>query len=102
MTEEGDFSFVKDIGLRQDLEDAWDSVRDAEAAGFEAWKFFREESPPHEMGYMFWPNSTLQEVQKRMHSGHSGSSMAMTLRGIEYIAKYGWAAFVCDWSKKQS
>lgn len=63
----------------------------------EAWSELAAYSPPEDKGFMWSANPIVErvtdEICKRDDS-HSRSSMAWTMRAIEYIAKNGVDAYV--------
>ena len=63
----------------------------------EAWSELAAYSPPEDKGFMWSTDPIVKrvtdEIFKRDDS-HSGSSMAWTMRAIEYIAKKGIDAFL--------
>jgi len=63
----------------------------------EAWSELSAYSPPEDKGFMWSTDSIVtrvtDEICKRDDS-HSGSSMAWTMRAIEYIAKKGVDAYL--------
>lgn len=64
----------------------------------ELWEWMGNYSPPRDMGWMFddHPNIGIITSNMKMRDGHSGASMGITLRKMEYIAKNGWDKFVAE------
>lgn len=60
------------------------------------WGWLYEYTPPKERGWMYDDHPFLELLQSRMKllDEHSGASFALTMRNMEYIAKYGWDSFV--------
>ena len=87
----GDFSFIKDKLWRRMMDHAY-----KETTKLNLWDFFKQESPPDDLGYMFWDCSELDELRDTLDEldGHSGASLGYCLRSIEYIAKQGWNSYV--------
>ena len=56
-----------------------------------------------ECGFMFDSHtdplvaSTIEEINKKLDGGHSGSSYGWTMRNMEAIAKKGWEVFMLGW-----
>lgn len=92
-TNRGDFSFVASKWDRVMYEDAFQAV-EATPGG---WEFLAQQSPPADKGFMFWSHPTLSEINKNIkYGGHSGSSHAMVMRSMEFIAKEGWTTWVAE------
>jgi hypothetical protein len=90
MTTRGDFSFVKSAWDREMLEDAFQAVTRADA-----WELLKRPDIPGERGFMFSQNSEIDAISSFLaYQGHSGSSYAMIMRQMEFIAKNGWEIYV--------
>ncbi len=88
---EGDFQSLKlDDWTREMVEDAYKAVTKANR-----WGFLRRPDVPGPNGFMFseWPE--MKDIDTHMeYGGHSGGSYGSTMRVMEFIAKYGWGAYV--------
>ena len=86
----GDFSFLKCEMTRNAFESAYKKITDANM-----WNFF-DTPPPENTGYMFWFGNPVLDKLMRMldEDGHSGASMAMTLRVMQFIHVNGWENYV--------
>lgn len=90
---EGDFSFIKD-GLEQlCYADAWKTV----SANQEFIDFVKNK--PSSEPWMFNTSPVALAITNKLEykDWHSGASLALTLRQIEYIYKNGWEAWVKDY-----
>ena len=85
----GDFSFVNDNLERTVYEDAWKTVNKLDVINYLKNKDINEP-------WMFINNDTALMIinNLEMKDYHSGCSLALTMRAMEYIAKYGWNDFV--------
>jgi hypothetical protein len=65
----------------------------------ELWNWLRKFEPEQDKGFMFTSDvpqldRLREELEKDpVNGGHSGSSYAITMRNMEYIAKNGYNAF---------
>lgn len=94
--EPGDFSFIKDSHFQTAMKHAYD-----ETTKMDMWNFFTAESPPDSLGYMFWDCPKVITLKTALDDldGHSGASLALCLRNIEYIAKNGWDLYLTNMVK---
>jgi hypothetical protein len=80
----------------------WD--REMIESGFQAvssveggWEFLSTYEPPANQGFMFsTPPPKMAEIDNavnRLYGGHSGASYGITMRVLQYIAKYGWDTY---------
>ena len=55
------------------------------------WDWFRNESPPEDLGYMWWGHENIKLIsnEKKIHD-HSGATFAYALRCMQSIAKNGF------------
>lgn len=83
----GDFAWMKSKGDADMLTDMWAAVTAADA-----WGFVR--SDPGDGGFMFSNSNKISAIMSHSKIGHSGASMAVTLRAIQGIARNGWDWFV--------
>jgi hypothetical protein len=74
---------------REMIESAFNAVTSVEGG----WDFLKSYDPG-EGGFMFAsPPAKMTEIDdavNNLYGGHSGASYGMTMRVIQYIAKYGW------------
>jgi len=95
-----DLSFLKDDWAADMLRDAMNAVVLAQAnpqilqKGIDAWTYLSTYEPPSGEGFMFSRGDIVVEsVQHHMQVGHSGSSMAMTMRHLQLLAKIGFPEY---------
>jgi len=92
---EGDFSVLLDKGFSESdikyLQDAYDAI-----TRLNLWKELSEFTPNKDEGFMFTSDPLLTKINSEMKllGGHSGSSYGWTMRSMEFIAKYGWKAYI--------
>jgi len=91
-----DLSFLDDKWVADMLRDAMNAVvlaqEDAEILKREidVWNYLSTYEPPRGEGFMFSRGDIVVErVQYNMQVGHSGGSMAHTMRHIQLLAKIG-------------
>ncbi len=90
---DGEFEFVDEFS-RSYFQSAHKAI-----SRCELWNWLRNFEPEKEKGFMFTRDvpeldRIRQELAKDpVNSGHSGSSYAITMRNMEYIAKNGYVAF---------
>jgi hypothetical protein len=95
-----DLSYMNDSWATDNLRDGLRAVIRANALPIiktreiNVWKYLSEYSPPESHGFMFsaGDSNIVTLVQDQMENGHSGGSMAWTMRNIEFIAKNGLPA----------
>ena len=73
----------------------------------EMWDWMRTFEPQPTNGFMFTIHPNLSKIQNKMNEqqiarGHSGSSYAITMRQMSYIAKNGYDAFRQEWLENHS
>jgi hypothetical protein len=95
-----DLSFLDDTWAADMLRDAMNSVvlaqEDAEIIKREidVWNYLSTYEPPRGEGFMFSRGDIVVErVQYNMQVGHSGGSMALTMRHLQLLAKIGFPAY---------
>ena len=61
------------------------------------WSLF-DEAPPKETGYAQWNNPDMHKIidNLKYRSQHSGASIAITFRNVQYIAKKGLERYLED------
>lgn len=86
----GDFnSLPLDKFTTQMLTDAYKTVTD-----LNLWQWLKHSSVPGEKGFVFSDSPQVELISKNLKfDQHSGASFGLTLRTMEYIAKYGWDAY---------
>jgi hypothetical protein len=91
-----DLSFMKDEWLAEMLRDAMNAVVLAQEKpeiikqGIDAWTYLSTYEPPEGQGFMFSRGDIVVEsVQHHMKVGHSGGSMAHTMRHLQLLAHIG-------------
>lgn len=95
-----DLSFLKDSWAADMLRDAMNAVVLAQEnpqilqKGIDAWTYLSTYEPPSGEGFMFCRGDIVVEsVQQKMQVGHSGGSMAMTMRHLQLLAKIGFPEY---------
>jgi hypothetical protein len=91
-----DLSFMKDEWLADMLRDAMNAVVLAQEnpeiikRKIDVWTYLSTYEPPSGEGFMFSRGDIVVEsVQNHMQVGHSGGSMAGTMRHLQLLAKIG-------------
>lgn len=91
-----DMSFMKDKWAADMLRDAMNAVVLAQEnpqiiqKGIDVWTYLSTYEPPSGEGFMFSRGDIVVEsVQNHMQVGHSGGSMACTMRHLQLLAKIG-------------
>jgi len=104
-----DLSFLKDDWAAGMLRDAMNAVVLAQEnpkileKKIDAWTYLSTYEPPHGEGFMFSRGDIVVEaVQYNMQVGHSGGSMALTMRHLQLLAKIGFPEYRNGYTKKQS
>jgi hypothetical protein len=95
-----DLSFLKDKWAADMLRDAMNAVVLAQEnpkilqQKIDAWTYLSTYEPPRGEGFMFSRGDIVVEsVQHNMQVGHSGNSMAMTMRQLQLLAKIGFPEY---------
>lgn len=95
-----DMSFLGDAWAADMLRDAMNAVVLAQqdpkisAQEIDVWNYLSTYEPPTGQGFMFSRGDIVVEsVQRNMQVGHSGSSMAMTMRQLQLLAKIGFPQY---------
>jgi heme exporter protein D len=60
---------------------------------FDIWTYLSKYNPPESQGFMFSDDPIVGKIVGLMAVGHSGCSMAYTMRHIQLIAKIGISAY---------
>ena len=95
-----DLSSIKDSWLADMLRDAMNAVVLAQEKPqileqkIDVWTYLSTYEPPRGEGFMFSRGDIVVEsVQHHMQVGHSGNSMAMTMRHLQLLAKIGFPEY---------
>ena len=95
-----DLSFLGDSWAADMLRDAMNAVVLAQEnpkileQKIDAWTYLSTYEPPRGEGFMFSRGDIVVEsVQYNMQVGHSGGSMAMTMRQLQLLAKIGFPEY---------
>jgi len=83
-----DFDFIEDSHTRSMVSNGSDAVTQ-----LELWEWLKS-FEPGSTGFMFSDDSNVTRIGNKMESmpnppSHSGSSFALTMRHLQYIAKHG-------------
>ena len=91
-----DLSFLRDTWAADMLRDAMNAVVLAQEKPqileqkIDVWTYLSTYEPPRGEGFMFNRGDLVVEsVQHHMQTGHSGSTMAITMRNLQLLAKIG-------------
>ena len=95
-----DLSSIKDSWFADMLRDAMNAVVLAQEKPqileqkIDVWTYLSTYEPPRGEGFMFSRGDIVVEsVQHHMQVGHSGNSMAMTMRHLQLLAKIGFPEY---------
>jgi hypothetical protein len=104
-----DLSFLNDNWAADMLRDAMNAVVLAQEKPeimkqrIDAWTYLSTYEPPSGQGFMFSRGDLVVEsVQHHMKVGHSGSSMALTMRHLQLLAKIGFPEYRNGYLKKSN
>ena len=104
-----DLSFIKDNWAADMLRDAMNAVVLAQEnpkileQKIDAWTYLSTYEPPSGEGFMFSRgNLVVESVQYNMQVGHSGNSMALTMRHLQLLAKIGFPKYREGYTKKSN
>jgi len=62
------------------------------------WSWFRNESPPHGSGYIYWIHPNVDLISDGLPDNqHSGATFGLAMRCMQSIAKNGFA----EWNNSQ-
>ena len=92
-----DFSFIRDEHTRYLVSNGYTAVNQLELLGW-----LKNFTPNSNHGFMFSSDPNIHKIIGRMESlpnppGHSGSSFAITMRHLEYVAKHGLDKYKTDY-----
>jgi len=95
-----DLSFLGDDWATDMLRDVMNAVVLAQqdpkirAKEINVWNYLSTYEPPRGEGFMFSRGDlVIESIQRNMQVGHSGSSMAMTMRQLQLLAKIGFPQY---------
>jgi hypothetical protein len=95
-----DLSFLKDTWAADMFRDGMNAVVLAQEnpkimeRGIDVWNYLSTYEPPSGEGFMFSRGDIVVEsVQYNMQVGHSGCSMALTMRHLQLLAKIGFPEY---------
>lgn len=83
------FNFIPDSHTRSLIINGYQAV-----SQLELWGWMKEFNPEPSEGFMWTTHPNVYRISEKMESlpnppGHSGSSFAITMRELEFIAKHG-------------
>jgi hypothetical protein len=90
-----DLSFIRDSWNADMLRDAMHAVVTVQSypqfssSETDLWKFLSTYDPPSSQGFMFSSHPIMDKIIAATQVGHSGSSMAFTMRHLQFLAKHG-------------
>jgi hypothetical protein len=87
----GDFSFEHDEQTRLAFEDMWIAITTTET-----WSAMVQD--PGEGGFCWSRSPHIVAIHTALNDrvGHSGASLALTMRTMQRLARIGWDAFVAE------
>ena len=104
-----DLSFMKDDWIQGMIRDAMNAVVLAQdnpqilEKEINVWDYLSTYEPPSGEGFMFSRGDLVVEsVRHNMQVGHSGFSMAMTMRQLQLLAKIGLPKYREGYTNKQN
>ena len=87
--EEWPYVSVYGSDFRGCLKDMADTV-----TRLELWDWFRNESPPENMGYMYWGHDNVNKISSGLEDNrHSGATFGYAMRCMQAIAKDGFESW---------
>ena len=90
-----DLSFISDSWSADMLRDAMHAVVTVQtypefsSSEIDLWRFLSTYDPPSSQGFMFSSHPIMDKIIAATQVGHSGSSMAFTMRHLQFMAKHG-------------
>ena len=104
-----DLSFLDDTWAADMLRDAMNAVVLSQEKPeiikqkIDVWTYLSTYEPPSGQGFMFSRGDLVVEsVQYNMQVGHSGNSMALTMRHLQLLAKIGFPKYRDGYTKKSN
>lgn len=89
---DGQFEFITTLHSRRMLCSAHRAITQ-----LELWNWMRNTKPDKDKGYMWWSHLNMERIMYEIENdyvGHSGSSFAITMRHMKYIADHGYDAYM--------
>jgi len=90
--ENPDFSFISDGCERNSLLKAYNTI-----TRMNMWSFLKNYDPNPELGFMFDENNEINNIKDQIDidndNFHSGISLALTMRHMNYISKHGFILY---------
>ena len=81
------FDYVKDAAMRNALTLTYQAITNVDG-----WDFLSDYKPHPDKGFMFSSDPMLTKISEetdRLKVGHSGTSWAVCMRNMQYIARWG-------------
>ena len=101
-----DLSFINEVCYADMLRDAMNAVVLAQfnpeiiKNEIDVWNYLSIYEPPVSEGFMFSRgDKVISCIQSNMQEGHSGNTMAMTMRQLQLLAKIGLSKYREGYSK---
>ena len=88
---EGDFSFIRKEADRMAFEDMWSAITKTET-----WAQMGTDPGPGGFAWSKAPHIVAIQAALVDRVGHSGASIAATMREMQRLAKIGWTAYVLE------
>ena len=88
---EGDFSFISKEADRMAFEDMWSAISKTET-----WTQMVADPGPGGFAWSKAPHIVAIQAALVDRVGHSGASIAATMREMQRLAKIGWTAYVLE------
>ena len=88
---EGDFSFIRKEADRMAFEDMWSAISKTET-----WTQMATDPGPGGFAWSKAPHIVAIQAALVDRVGHSGASMASTMREMQRLAKIGWTTYVLE------
>jgi hypothetical protein len=88
----GDFSFIKEQNQREQITHDFQVINSIPGA----WMALLLHDP--EKSFLWDTEGELWKmIKNKMHPGHSATTIALSLRELEYIAKRGWEEYIKEY-----
>jgi len=95
-----DLSFINEVCYSDMLRDAMNAVVLSQfnpeiiKNEIDVWNYLSSYDPPVSEGFMFSRgDKVISCIQSNMQDGHSGNTMAMTMRELQLLAKIGFSKY---------
>ena len=102
-----DLTFIRDKWNADMIRDGMRAIvlaqqePDIAAKEIDIWTYLSKYNPPESQGFMFSDDPIVGKIIRQTQVGHSGCSMAYTMRHIQLIAKIGISAYRDEWLAQQ-